>query len=196
MEKFLIPLIGKKTTLNGQTVYGRPTAIWRQKLYDKLVSSSFIKTHKQIQGFPINKLKEVLDYITEHYQCENHAFVANMYSNQWNGIQIEHPYINLDKIPNRTQEFGFSIYFTFDYTFEIEKQQHLKFIEANFDGADFFIHDEMVRCYDINCGTDKSKVFAILKRYYEEVLGYDQNTLYYFDVSSLGKITPESANGR
>lgn len=191
MEKILIPLIGKRLNINGQIAYGRPSSGWKQRLYDKLVSSSFRKRHKNIQGFPLDKFREVLEDINQHYESENHAYVANVYSDEWNGVQIVHPYLNHDKIPGRTQDFGFSVYFTFDYTFEESKQKHQKFLAANFDGLDSFIHDEVVHCYDLNCGTDKDLVFSILKRYYLEILGLEKDTSFYFDASSHGKITSE-----
>jgi len=188
MEKFLISLVAKRVKLNGQDGYERPESGYRQKLFDLLSDSLFRKEHRKIQGFQIDKLKEVLNDLTAHFQSQNHAFVANMYSNQSDGVQIVHPFMNRDKIPNRTEEFAFSIYFTFDSNSKGIRKQHEQFVNANIEDLEPFILDETVYCYDLNCGMNTNKVFIILRKYYEEVLGYDQNTLYYFDASSHGEI--------
>jgi hypothetical protein len=188
MNNLLIKLIGKKINLNGQIGYGRPEIKWRQKMYDNLVASSFIKTHRNVQSFDLEKLKEVINDLIKHYQDKNHAFVANVYSSQRDGVQIVHPFMNHDKITNRSKDFGFSVYFTFDHSFDDSIEQHQLFKGYKFDNLDYFVHDELVHCYDINCGMDKEKVFAVIDTFYHEILSYERKTQFYFDASSHGEI--------
>lgn len=188
MNSLLLRLIGKKTNLNGEIWYGRPKQKWRQKLYDKLVASSFIKKHKNIQSFKLVKLKEIINDIINDYQDDNHAFVVNVYSSLKDGIQIVHPFMNHDKITNRSKDFGFSIYFTFDHTLDYCIEQHKLFKTHKFDNLDYFIHDELIHCYDLNCEMDKEKVFSVIETFYYKILSYDKDIQFYFDISSHGII--------
>ncbi|MCH2231791.1 MAG: hypothetical protein MK105_15765 [Crocinitomicaceae bacterium] len=188
MNKLIIPLIAKRINFNGGVLYQRPDQGFKRRLFDKLMDSSFRKKHKQIKGLPLNTVKDLLADIIKEFRDENHAFVATIYSDQWNGIQIVHHYMNHDKIPGRTKDFGLSIYFTFDLSFEQVKPYHDKFLMEEFDDAKSFIHDGMVRCYDIDCGMDLEKAYSIVKRYYLETLEVGGNEQYYIEASSHGPL--------
>ena len=191
MEKFILSLISEKVTIENKIVgFKPPKQGFKKRISDWIANRNWRKFKKNNQGFPLIELTNVLNLLDEKIKPENRTFVITVTSENQEGIQIVHSYLNNDYLKSRSKEFGISVYLTFDKTFEETIPLLKKFKERrnNFENLNFFIHDEEVECYDIYCETDKSKVLGTVESYFKEIVGEKGNIKYYFSINEMGKV--------
>ena len=193
MNELIIKLVSNKISIDGNIYLQPPQGGLKRKIFDYFSKRQFEKSHKNLENFEIGELINVLKQTQKLFKENNHAFQIDINREQWNDLQIIHPIMITDKIPNeKFKEFGFAVYWTYDPTFDKEKNLHQLFKESDkLKGYEHF-HDEGVDCYTFICWDDLEKVVEISRSILLDVLGHNKKDKYYFSIADNGIIEKEN----
>ena len=170
-----------------------PQGGWKRKIFDYFSKRQFEKSHRNLENFEIGELINVLKQTQKLFKENNHAFQIDINKGQWNDLQIIHPIMITDKIPNeKFNKFGFAVYWTYDPTFDKEKNLNQLFKDSQkLKGYEHF-QDDGVDCYTFICLEDLEKVVEISSIILSDVLGYDEKDKFYFSIADNGRIEKEN----
>ncbi|MGB0870597.1 MAG: hypothetical protein ACPGSD_13450 [Flavobacteriales bacterium] len=189
MNELIIRLVSDKIKINGETCLQPPQSGLRRKIFDYFSKTSFDASHNNIENFEIGELINVLKQVQDLFKENNHAFQIDINKEQWVDLQIIHPIMISDKIPNeKFKTFGFVIYWTNNSSLEIEKNLTKVFSESDLLKDYVHFHSDGTDCYSFICWEDLEKVVEVSRSILLDVLGHDKEDKYYFSISDHGLI--------
>lgn len=121
------------------------------------------------------QLLDELKLVTETYGEENHGFIYDVYHGDTAIIQVVHRSF-IEKLATKNNDFGLSIYLTFDPTFPKNKEIQKKFQNSTHFKEFIYCPMDGIPCYALNLTLDYSKTARILTDILVEIYGFDQTT--------------------